>query len=68
MITRAVLVSFDGTAYTAAVRPSGSPARTLAGIPVSRGIPSAEMTAGRTVALAWFTPGDPGDAVVVAVW
>lgn len=68
MLTRGVLVAFDGGTYTATVRPAASPGRAVAGIVVSRGLPAAEMVVGRTVALAGFTAGDPSDLVVVAVW
>lgn len=68
MLQRATLVAFDAGTYTATIRPPGSPGRAVAGVAVSRGIPSAEMLAGRSVAIASFTPGDYTDAAVVAVW
>jgi hypothetical protein len=68
MLTRATLVSFDAGTYTATIRPPGSAARAVGGVPVSRSITSGELLAGRLVAVSWFTPGDPTDAVVFAVW
>ena len=62
------LISFDAGTYTAVVELRGSFARRLT-CAVSRGIPSAEMVAGRNVA-AWFAgAGDnPSEAVIIAVW
>jgi hypothetical protein len=40
----------------------------LEDVPVSRGLPTAEMVTGRRVALLFLYPGNPDDAVVVAVW
>ncbi len=68
MLERGVLLAFDGTAYTATVRYAGSISSVVAGVPVSRGIGSAELTAGRRVAVALFASGDPGDAMVVGVY
>ena len=68
MVTRAVLVAFDGVTYTATIRPAGSPGRAVAGVTVARNIAAVEMVVGRNVAVASFTPGDPTDASVIAVW
>lgn len=66
---RATLVSFTTTpAWAADVRPDGGPAATLTAIPVSRAIPSAEMTPGRRVIVDTGDHNDPNDAVVTAVW
>ena len=67
MIERATLEAFNSTAYTATVRFVGSLTSVVAGVPVSRGIPSAELTVGRRVAVALFDPGHPVDAMVVGV-
>ena len=67
-ILRATLVAFDSVAYTATIRPPGSAAGAIAGVPVSRSIPAAELVAGRLVAAAAFVAGDLTDSVVVAVW
>jgi len=40
----------------------------LEDVPVSRGIPTGEMITGRNVAVLFLDPGNPDDAVVVAVW
>ncbi|MBI5289076.1 MAG: hypothetical protein HY873_08900 [Chloroflexi bacterium] len=63
-----VLKAFDGASYTATVQLTGSLAQWLRTVPVSRGIASGEMTAGRKVAVAVFDASNPADAVVVAVW
>ena len=60
--------SFDSTTYTATVQMAGSLATWLEGVPVSRSIPSAEMTAGRACAVILFDEANPRDAVVAAVW
>ena len=46
----------------------GTAAAWVTAVPVSRAIPSAEMTPGRKVAVAAFDPSNPADAVVLAVW
>ena len=66
MVKRAVLKSFDAGTYKATVQLSGSPV-CLTDVPVSRGIPSAEMVAERWVAILFLDPSNPDDAVVTAV-
>jgi len=68
MIQKAVLKSFDATSHTATIQLAGSLSVWLDAVPVSRAIPNAEMTAGRSLALLLFDPGNPEDAVIVAVW
>lgn len=68
MVTRAVLVAFDGATYTATIRPAGSPGRAVAGVAVARNIAAVEMVVGRNAAVASFTSGDPTDAIILAVW
>lgn len=63
-----ILKAFDSATYTATVQLTGSLAQWLRTVPVYRGIPSAEMTTGRKVAVALFDPTNPTDAVVLAVW
>jgi hypothetical protein len=63
-----VVKSFNATAYTATVQAAGSLSVFLANVPVSRGIPSGEMTAGRACALLLFDEANPTDAVVAAVY
>ena len=65
---RGRLVSFDSGVYSATVRLDGSPTQALEGIPVSRGLPAAEMVAGRRVLLDTGDHHNPGDAVVTGVW
>ena len=67
-IRKGSLRSFDSTAYTATVQMAGSLATWLEGVPVSRGIPEAQMTAGRACAVIIFDAANPRDAVVTAVW
>ena len=67
-IRRGTLRSFDSTAYTASIQLAGSLATELGGIKVARNIPSAEMVAGRSCAVLFFDPSNPGDSVVLAVY
>ena len=60
--------SFDNSSYKAAVQVSGSLATWLDGIPVARNIPTEEVTPGRSCAVVFFDPGNPTDAVIVAVY
>jgi hypothetical protein len=68
MIERGELIAFDGTARTATVRFAGSLSSVVAGVPVSRAVPSAELVTGRRVAVALFAAGDPVDSMVVGVY
>jgi len=65
---RGVVKAFDSGTYLATVQLVGSLAVWLTGVPVSRGIPSAEMVAGRKCAVQFFDEGNPKDAVVAAVY
>ena len=65
---RGTLRSFDAGTFKASVQVAGSLSVWLDDVPVSRGIAGAEMVAGRSVALLFFDPANPEDAVVVAVW
>ena len=67
-IERGVLRAFDGATYTATVAMAGSLNTWLAGVPVSRNIAAADLVTGRNVALAFFDPANPNDAVIFAVW
>ena len=67
-VRRGVLRSFDSGGYTAAVQVAGSLGVWLPSVPVSRAIAAAELTAGRQVAVLFFDPASPTDAVVTAVW
>ena len=67
MLERATLEAFDSGSYTATVRFAGSLSSVVAAVPVSRAIPSAELTPGRRVAVAIFDAGQPVDAMVLGV-
>ena len=67
-IKRATLKAFDPATYTATLQVAGSLATWLEDVPVSRDIPAAEMVTGRTCALVLFSPANPKDAVVAAVY
>jgi hypothetical protein len=67
MIARGTLKSFDSGSWTATVRLAGSLA-TYVTVPVSRGIASAELVAGRNVAVLLLDASNPNDAVLAAVW
>lgn len=67
-IKRGVVKGFDAGTYTATVQITGSLSMWLEGVPVSRGIPSAEMAAGRSCAVIFFDDSNPKDAVLWAVW
>lgn len=62
------LKAFDSGTYTARVTLTGSLHMSLSSVPVSRGLPSAEMTAGRKVLVCLLDETKATDAVVVAVW
>ncbi len=64
---RGTLLSFDAGSYVAEVQFAGSLSSLVAAVPVSRGIASGELTAGRRVAVALFDAGNPTDAMVVGV-
>jgi len=71
MIDRIVpgtLKAFNSGTYKARVTVTGSLQMSLDNLPVSRAIPTAEMVAGRKVALLLLDETKATDAVVVAVW
>lgn len=65
---RGILQDFDSTNYLATVAMTGSLSVWLEGLPVSRAIPDTAMVTGRHVAVLFFDPSNPDDAVVTAVW
>ncbi len=67
-IKNAELKSFNAADYTATVCLSGGYKAYLEDIAVARNLPSAEMTAGRYVAVLFFNENNPKDAVVAAVY
>ena len=62
------LKSFNSGTYKARVTLTGSLHLSLDNVPVSRGLPSAELVAGRKVAVLLLDEAKATDAVVVAVW
>ncbi len=67
-IRKAELKSFNATSYTATVCLAGGYKVYLEDVPVARNLPSAEMTAGRKVAVIFFDENNPKEAVVAAVY
>lgn len=67
MIKKGIIKSWNSTDYTATVQIAGSLSVWLPDIPVSRGIPSAEMIVGRTCAVVFLDESNPNDAIVTAV-
>ncbi|MCK9497036.1 MAG: hypothetical protein M0R75_16300 [Dehalococcoidia bacterium] len=67
VVEAATLIAFESTGYTATVRYASSLSTSVSGVPVSRGIDSAELVAGRLLAVAVFDDG-PADAMVLGVW
>lgn len=67
MLVRAVLKSFDPATYTATVQLLGSRSAYLDAVPVSRGLPAAELLPGRDCVLVQFEPTDPSDCLVLGV-
>lgn len=67
-IKRGILQSFDSGTYLATVAMTGSLGVWLEDLPVSRAIADTAMVAGRHVAVIFFDPSNPNDAVVCAVW
>ncbi|MFC1948636.1 hypothetical protein ACFLW0_00445 [Chloroflexota bacterium] len=65
---KGILKSFNSGDYTATVQLSSSYKVYLEGITVARNIPSADMTAGRKVAVIFFDEYNAKEAVVVAVY
>ena len=68
MIVRGVVVAFNSGAYTATIRYTLSISTVVVGVPVNRGIASADMAVGRKVAVALFDPQQPTDAMVLGVF
>ena len=68
MIKKATLKAWNSGSYTAVVQIVGSGKANLEGIKVARNIPSAEMVAGRSLAMLFMDRSNPTDAVVIAVY
>ncbi|MCA9849529.1 MAG: hypothetical protein KC461_02675 [Dehalococcoidia bacterium] len=67
VVEPATLIAFESSGYTATVRYASSLSSSVSGVPVSRGIASGQLVAGRRLAVAVFDDG-PADAMVVGVW
>lgn len=67
-IKKAELKSFNAMNYTATIRLQSGYQSYLEDVAVARNLPSAEMTAGRTVAVIFFDENNPKEAVVAAVY
>ena len=68
MIKKGILKAFNSGTYIATVQIAGSLSVWLEDVPVNRGIETYDMVTGRNVAVIFLDPGNPTDAVVVAVW
>ena len=67
MVLKGTLKAFDSGTYKATVQIDGSIAYFLTSVPLSRAIPTPEMVIGRTVALLFFSPDNPDDAMVTGI-
>jgi hypothetical protein len=67
-IKKAELKSFNAANYTATVRISSGYKAYLEDVAVARNLASAEMIAGRKVAVIFFEENNPKEAVVAAVY
>ena len=67
-LRKGILRSFDSGNYTATVQLIGSYKVYLEDIAVARNLPTAEMTAGRKVAVIFFDENSPREAVVIAIY
>jgi hypothetical protein len=67
-LKKGVLKSFNSGNYTGTVQLASSYKVYLEDISVARNLPSAEMLAGRKVAVVFFDESNPKEAVVVAVY
>ena len=67
-LRKGVLKSFNSGNYTATVQIASSYKVYLEDVSVARNLPSAEMVAGRKVAVVFFDEHNAKEAVVVAVY
>ena len=67
-LRKAMLRSFNSGNYTATVQLASSFKVYLEDIAVARNLPTAEMVAGRKVAVIFFDEHNPKEAVVAAVY
>lgn len=68
LIKKAILKAWYAGSYTATIQISGTGKTYLEGIPAARNIPSAEMLAGRKVAVLFWEGSNAGDAVIIGVY
>jgi hypothetical protein len=68
VLAAGTLKAFNSGTYKARVTLAGSLQMSLDNVPTSRGIPSAEMVAGRKVLVVLLDETKATDAVVLAVW
>ncbi len=68
MLKKAILKYWYPASYTATVQISGSAKAYLEGVKVARNIASAEMIAGRNLAVLFNDKSNPADAVVISVY
>ena len=67
-LKKGILKSFNSSNYTATVQLASSYKVYLEDVVVARNLPSAEMTAGRKVAVIFFDEHNAKEAVVAAVY
>ena len=67
LLKKAILKSFNSQNYSAIIQISGSAKAYLEGVKVARNIASAEMLAGRTLAVLFWDKTNAADAVIIAV-
>ena len=68
IIKKAILKAWYSGTCTATIQLSGSSKAYLEGVKVARNLPSAEMVAGRNLAVLFLDKSNPADAVVIAVY
>ena len=68
LVKKAVLKAWYSGTYTATIQIAGSAKAYLEGVPVARNIASAEMLAGRKVAVLFWDKTNAADAVIIAVY
>lgn len=68
IIKKAILKAWNSGTYTATIQIAGSGKAYLEGVKVARNIASAEMVAGRNLAVLFPDKSNAGEAVVIAVW
>jgi hypothetical protein len=66
-LLRGVLKAFDAASYRATLQLEGSRSSFAANVPVSRGIPPAQLVPGRVCVVVFLNPEDATDAMVLGV-